>query len=255
MQKDDAFFQKSIINASRDCDRRNTPFFTQFLSEEEADSVSGLPFCPGVFAVLYGGERNGDAVRQMLGLFPSMYSDFEETELYAMFPIRAVTIKWRKEDKITHRDVLGSIMALGLERKTIGDIYVSEGNAVVYATETALMEITREINKIGKTGVRCTEGIFVDELKRDFDELSFSVASLRLDCIVPCIAKCSRTSGVEKYIRTQLVTVNSAVCTESSRLVNVGDRIAVRGYGKFLLYEDKGKGRKGNIHIVIRKYK
>ena len=76
----------------------------------------------------------------------------------------------------------------------------------------------------------------------------------RLDNIVRCVAGTSRTGAVEKYITPQLVTLNGTVCTDVSKQLSEGDVFSVRGKGKFVLQCIGETGRKGNIHITVKKY-
>ena len=84
--------------------------------------------------------------------------------------------------------------------------------------------------------------------------LSLSVASLRLDNIVKSAVGVSRTVAVEKYISPQFVQLNGTVCTNSAEQLSAGDIFSVRGKGKFSLHSIDGTGRKGNIHITVKKY-
>lgn len=80
------------------------------------------------------------------------------------------------------------------------------------------------------------------------------MASLRLDNIVRSVTGTSRTAAVEKYIMPQLVQLGGTVCTDVSKQLCEGDIFSVRGKGKFRLESVGGTGRKGNIHITVKKY-
>ena len=248
-----------IQSAARDCDEKSRPYFTRFLTEQEQAQLKALHFPVGITAVFFGGKGNTEPVRQCLGLIPSFYLDDDfGGELSAgaadMFPISAVTFTYRKCDTLTHRDILGSVMALGVERDTVGDIFVSDGKAAVYATEKIAELICSAISKIGRVGVKCSIGLDFELPRQQYEELRYSVASLRLDNIVKCVTNTGRTAAVDKYIRPQLVQVNSVICDNVSRILRQGDIISVRGKGKFILSEIGDIGRKGNIHISVKKY-
>ena len=166
-----------------------------------------------------------------------------------MFPIKAVTLVYRREDTITHRDVLGSLMALGIERDTVGDIFVAEGTAAVFVYEKIAPLISDSLTKIGRVGVT-TE----TDIKAGFTLRRGDHASLRLDNIVRSVTGTSRTAAVEKYIMPQLVQLDGTVCTDVSKQLCEGDIFSVRGKGKFRLESVGGTGRKGNIHITVKKY-
>lgn len=253
--------KKDLMNAARDCIGNSRPYFTRFLSESEFAQAQGISFPKDVTAVFCGGAENRDPLRCCLGLFPSFY--FENDDIYGydatvaeMFPIKAVTLVYRREDTITHRDVLGSLMALGIERDTVGDIFVAEGTAAVFVYEKIAPLISDSLTKIGRVGVTTETDIKAGFKlpERKYEELSLSVASLRLDNIVRSVTGTSRTAAVEKYIMPQLVQLGGTVCTDVSKQLCEGDIFSVRGKGKFRLESVGGTGRKGNIHITVKKY-
>ena len=254
-------FIKGVLNAARDCLDSSAPHFTRFLSESELALAKSVGMPKGVTAVFCGGAENRDPLRCCLGLFPSFYFDKQIDdasceEVACMFPIKAVTIAFRSGDVISHRDILGSIMALGLDRDTVGDIFIEDGKAAVFVYDKVASHIADSLTKIGNVGVKCKTdirpGFTLPE--RKFETLALSVASLRLDNIVKSAVGVSRTVAVEKYIAPQLVQLNGVVCTDCAAQLTTGDIFSVRGKGKFSLHSIDGTGRKGNIHITVKKY-
>lgn len=252
---------KDLMNAARDCISNSRPYFTRFLSESELALAQGISFPKDVTAVFCGGAENRDPLRCCLGLFPAFYFNGDDicgydTQVAEMFPIKAVTLYYRREDTITHRDVLGSLMALGIERDTVGDIFVTEGSAAVFVYEKIAPLISDNLTKIGRIGVKIETDIKAGFPlpERKYEELSLSVASLRLDNIVRSVTGTSRTAAVEKYIMPQFVQLNGTVCADVSKQLCEGDIFSVRGKGKFRLENIGGTGRKGNIHITVKKY-
>jgi RNA-binding protein YlmH len=115
---------KDLLNAARDCISNFRPYFSRFLSESELAQVQGIGFPKDITAVFCGGAENCEPLRCCLGLFPAFYFDTDkvcgyDAEVAEMFPIKAVTLTYRREDTITHRDVLGSLMALGIGNQKI----------------------------------------------------------------------------------------------------------------------------------------
>lgn len=253
---------KAILNAARDCLDRSGPYFTRFLSEAEQLQLKGIGMPKGITALFCGGAGNSKPLRCCLGLFPSYYFDdggksyTADESMAEMFPVKAVTFRFRREDTVTHRDVLGSLMALGIERDTVGDIFVTDGAAAVFVYEKVVPLIEENISKIGRIGVRIQTGIKADFAlqERKYEDLFLSVASLRLDNIVKCVSGTSRTGAVEKYILPQLVQLNGTVCTDVSKQLCEGDIFSIRGKGKFRIENIGETGRKGNLHVKVKKY-
>lgn len=253
-------FTKGVLNAARDCLDSSAPHFTRFLSESELALAKSVGMPKGVTAIFCGGAENRDPLRCCLGLFPSFYFDGQIDpaceEIAGMFPIKAVNIAFRGADVISHRDILGSVMALGLERDAVGDIFIDIGTAAVFVYDKVAPLIIDSLTKIGNVGVKCTAGIAPGFVlpERKYETLALSVASLRLDNIVRSAAGISRTVAVDKYIAPQLVQLNGTVCTDAAAQLATGDIFSVRGKGKFRLESIDGTGRKGNIHITVKKY-
>ncbi len=243
-----------INAAARDSENKSRPYFTRFLTEAEQMKISGIHFPDTLITLFFGGDGNEDAVRRCFGIIPSFYLETEE-EAKQMFPVTGITFTYRKCDVISHREVLGTLMGLGIERDTVGDIYITEGKAAVFVTEKPAELILNTVTKIGRVGVSCSEGIDFQLPRQQFEELSYSVASLRLDNIVKSVANCSRSAASDRYIRPQNVQVNGVTCDDLSKIIKTGDTVTVRGKGKFLLSEIGDKGRKGNTHIIVKKYK
>ena len=86
-----------------------------------------------------------------------------------------------------------------------------------------------------------------------FKEFSDTVASERLDCIVASLAGCSRKLAAE-LIEGKMVFVNS-VCTDKTvKTVKNGDKITIRGKGKFIIESLDGRTKKDRLIINAKKY-
>ena len=76
---------------------------------------------------------------------------------------------------------------------------------------------------------------------------------MRLDNIVSELAKTSRTKA-EEIIRAERVFLNYEVVDKDSKLVKIGDKLTIRGKGKFELKEQIGNTKKGRFILKIEKY-
>ena len=185
----------------------------------------------------------------MFGALPD-YMDFEETQ----FPLQGVTITYRKQDKLTHRDFLGSLMGLMIKREMIGDILVSDGKTVVFVHENVLPTVLGEVSKIGRVGVQVQKGARVEDLPQPtFKEMSSTVASMRFDCVLSFLLGQSR-ERCARTIRAGLAAVGGRITESISMEIHVGDIITVRGHGKFEITAQDSVTRKGRLTICARKY-
>ncbi len=227
------------------CQRANRPKFLGFLSDEQAVLTEGIIKKLNIRYLFFGGYEG--ASRVMLGCFP----DWDEE---CLFPITPITFLFRRQDSLTHRDVLGSLMALGLKRETIGDILIEEGRAVVFVAEENADFIIGQISKIGRVGVNSQKG-FNEPLPKtgSMEALSLTVASNRLDCIVSALVGVSRGKAVELIEQSQ-VTVNSVETEKTTLKIVDGDIISVRRRGKFKIESTGEKSRKDRIILRFKKY-
>ncbi len=227
------------------CERNNVPKFLGFLSEEECVLAERTLCNSKQKFKLFGGYET--AKRKILGFLPFWTDDMD-------FPITALLFSYRKEDVLRHRDFLGSLMALGLKRETIGDILIEEGKAVIFVLNDIADYIINEISKIGRTGVTVSKGYDGELPQSDtLTEFTVSVASERLDCVVSAIAGISRNAATEK-ITYGLVSVNSQITEKTTKSVVSGDVISVRGKGKFIIDSITDITKKNRIILRYKKY-
>lgn len=229
------------------CLIRQKPYFMPFMSErKQALLLSELKKAYFDNYLFFGGY--GDSERKMLGLF------FDEPN-ESSFPISAIEFSFRKCDKLTHRDFLGSLMSLGIERETVGDILVEDGRAVVFVKTELSDYVKSQISKVGRIGVKVADADLSKLPQgRGFEEKTYIVSSLRLDNIVAAVCKLSRE-------KTRTVIMSDSACVNFEETKNVSlnlkenDVFTIRGKGKFVLKSILGTTGKGRIRISVIHYK
>ena len=238
-------FKARIKDTADICLKTSKPKYLGFLSAAEAvlsgQTLKNLP-CRTVF---YGGYDSAERV--MLGCLP----DWMEED---SFPISALTFKYRKSDALSHRDFLGSLMALGIKRETVGDILTEQGRAVVFVTDEISEYIKSQVTKIGRTGVTVINGytkpLPIGDKLAEFTE---TAASDRIDCVISALCGFSRAKSLEA-LTAGLVSVNSVTVSKPEKSVEEGDIISVRGKGRFLIGSLENRTKKNRIIINYKKY-
>lgn len=189
-----------------------------------------------------------DAQRGMLCIHPQDLPPADDE-----YPFRCLTFTFRKEDSISHRDVLGSIMAQQVQRDTIGDILLSPGRVQCFAAPAAAA-VCMQLKKIGRVGVHVTDSLpFTDGYVQETRLLTGTVETPRLDAVLRTALNRGRGTCAE-LIRSGLVTLNYRQIQEISCIVRQGDVFSVRGFGKFRIHELSGPTKKGRLHISIEKF-
>ena len=227
---------------------RKAPHFIGFLDPAERmdveEYISGFD---GEY-IFYGGYD--EAERCMVGFFPD-YLDPDES----YFPIEAVTVSFDRRYELGHRDFLGSLMAQGITRASIGDILIEQGRAVIFVREELSDYFTDNIFKIGKVGVTLTKGISGElPAAHVFEDISTVVASARLDCLVAGLCGLSREKAAQA-VNSGYVQVDHRECDSVSRQIKNGSVISVRGRGKFIIDSLDTRTKKGRLVLKGRKYK
>lgn len=239
----DELFCSRIEDLTSLCYTRQKPVFSQFLSEaKQALAQKVLQSIYFDNYIFFGGSENCE--RKMLGVF---YNEPEQSA----FPISAIEFKYRVCDKLTHRDFLGTLMSLGIERDTVGDILVENGRTVAFVKSELKDYIESQIFKIGGAGVKIVPPNLANLPQgRGTEEMSLTVSSLRFDNIVAAVSGLSRDKTA-KLILSGETTLNFVVTQNVSCRVKDGDTFTIRGKGKFKLDKVLGETKKGRHKILV----
>ncbi len=236
---------RCILDIREMAERYNTPRFSGFLDETERAAVKANRLDFG--ALWYGGYEG--ASRNMIGFFP----DWAEPDL-AEFPISAVKFTNKSDRKLSHREYLGTIMSLGIDRRKIGDIAVSDDGACVFASSDIAGYIAA-IDKISRCGVKA-EIIPLSECEvaePEFELLDIVAASMRLDAVVAAVLKLSRKNAAD-LITSGRCFVNHFEILRTDYGLNEGDLLSLRGFGRVEIVGAEGETRSGRLHIKIKKF-
>ena len=243
---DEKIFLSQLDDAVYLCQKRQKPYFFPFMSERKQVLAKRYLDSIRFETCRFDGGYDGSE-RKMLALW---YYDEPER-----FPMSALEISFRKADRLTHRDFLGALMSLGLERETIGDILVEDGSCVVFVRSEIRDYIVSQIFKIGNVGVKIGD-LNGEQLPRgrDAEERDYTVSSLRLDAVVAAITGLSREK-TKSLILSGSVALEHVECKNVSQAVGEHDTVTVRGKGKFKINGVRGETKKHRIRISIIHYR
>ncbi|WP_284200267.1 YlmH/Sll1252 family protein [Alicyclobacillus sacchari] len=191
----------------------------------------------------FGGYTDAERARMLL-----MPDDWHpETSDYDITCLSITTL----EQPIRHRDVLGSVLGLGIQRKALGDISVfDQKQAYLFATSAMGSYLARELHRVGRSVV---EVALMDELPQllppAYEEQDIFVMSPRIDAIVAQACHLSRANAQEHVARGH-VSLNFAEAVARDE-VRAGDILSVRGFGRIRVVEAVGTSRSGRIRMRI----
>ncbi|MGN0402532.1 MAG: YlmH/Sll1252 family protein [Acetatifactor sp.] len=226
--------------------------FTGFLGLSEQDifwqEESGLRYAG---FTLYGGFESADRVMVRFG-------NVEELGYEVPFPIVCIHIApvlQKFADDLSHRDFLGALMNLGIERSTIGDIKVGEKQAYLFCQDSMAGYICENLSQVRHTHVRCSivERYEIPEEEKP-EPVTIQVQSLRADAVLAKVYQLSRERSLELF-RAGKVYVNGRLCENNSRILKPEDTVNARGFGKFVLSGGVRETRKGKLAVTASVYR
>ena len=204
-----------------------------------------------------------DAQRKQIFLLPEYISDsYEKNDLFDIISdeldssIVALKVSGSGFRDLNHRDYLGSILSLGIERDTVGDICILDSShAIVFCCSEVAELLLYELDSIGNDKVK-TEKIRVERnmaSTQRFQAFTDTVASERLDCVVAAIFNLSREKA-QNLIRAGLVEFNYECAQKIDIRVEAGDIISARGFGKYIIRDISQRTKKDRIRLFADKY-
>jgi len=221
---------------------------TDFLNPREQKMVESLNgYFPDITVQFYGGGNNSQRERLRAILLPEYFEythdDFEITVFEVSYPDKFVTL--------SHRNLLGAIMSLGMERSIIGDIV--NGEKTQFAVTAPFTELFKtELTRIKNAPLKLTEiphSEFTDANVKMRPTTILST-SYRLDTVVSLVIKEGRTKSKER-VEKEKVKVKHSIVDEPSFIIETGDIISVRGFGRFAVTEQIAQTKKGKYRLEV----
>lgn len=230
-------------------ERKNIPSATVFLSPRERQLAQAMLNAAGVRSgYLFDGGYEG-AERTVLLFLPGWAEEPAGDELVFL---RA---SFHGGEGLTHRDILGSLMGLGVERDRLGDILVSAHSADIVAAASLRDFFLREWGEAGRVRLTVTE-IGREDLEvpqAQVKTVRDTVSSLRLDAVTATAFSMSRGRAAE-LIAAGKVSLDHVPCLKGDKPVGEGAVITARGLGKARLAGVGGLSKKGRTGITMERY-
>ncbi len=245
---------------------QNVYYFTDFVSM--ADAMEACEVAPKNYVTVYGGAPDCERVMLRFG----NPEDFGYEEDFPITLLKITPAMAKYADDLTHRDFLGTLMGLGIERDVIGDIIVRNGNGVpkndgcdtqskkeslvayVFIAKRMTGYLMDNLKTVKHTTVCVSELTEIPgDVAPEFAIEELIVSSPRLDGVV---AKCYHLSRekAKQLFAGKMVFINGKEMSNPSIQPKEGDIISTRGHGKFIFDGIRRETKKGNMVITIRRY-
>lgn len=235
-----------------------------------ADSVDrGRPFVVGPFMSPFAAQIGQTIAAHMKTVTAKSFGGYHEAERVRIafarddydgpidFGVTLLSVTWDGRYRlIGHRDVLGSLMGLGIDRSILGDILMQGAGCQILVDSTMAEWVKDNFLKVAMVPVKVEE-IPMEDIqppKKTAKEVRATVASLRLDAVGAAGFGISR-SKMAQAVEDERTEVNWQPAKSPSQTVKVGDIISIRGRGRIEIKEETGTSRKGRTGLLIERYK
>ena len=243
-------FRARIEELARTAAERNCYIFTDFLNPAEQSFVLSAERYLPVPVTCSGGWARAERVMARFG--PA-----EEAEYEMPFPIallRISPLNARFSDTLSHRDFLGAVMNLGIDRRFTGDILTDGTEGWLFAAEHMAPFIAENLTRVRHTVVSVSRADALPKgLVSEPEQMILITPSLRLDAVIAKAYHLSRRE-TDGLLAAEKIFVNSRLQKKGTCILREGDLVSVRGHGRIRYLHESGNTRKGNLRITVERY-
>ncbi len=251
MTKEEQFLANKLLDMAERTYMSGRPEYSEFMNMNEQNIfLSTVNSLPPVNYTLVGGHIYAE---RKIAAFTS--KDFENISNPPICAVKCTPTNMKFADDLTHRDYLGALMNLGINRNTIGDFVFDNNSCYIICLNSISEYISSELLKVKHTIIR-TEIVPHEQISGisiELKETTGFISSNRLDSIVSLAFNLSRNASSE-YISQGKVFINSRLELSNSYQVKEKDLISVRGLGRFIFNNIVTTTKKNRLMVSISKY-
>jgi RNA-binding protein YlmH len=232
-------FIDQVLNWKDFVENKYAPKLTDYLDPREQQILKTIIGQQTINLGFFGGAPYTERKRALL--YPDYYQETEDDFHVSLFEVKYPS----KFIHLTHPQVLGSLMSIGLKRDKFGDILLADERIQFFCAEEISDYVKLEVQSIGKASVELIQQPLSETIlqKEQWIEMMITASSIRIDTIISSIYKISRQKS-QVLIHSGLVKVNWTVIESTSFECGEGDTISVRGFGRSKIFSFDGKSKK-----------
>lgn len=225
--------------------------YTRFLEPSAMGLLRMAAGRAGVEAALWGGYEGAE--RCVAAFHVAQVPEAGE------WPIVALRLQWNgKFANPGHRDLLGAVMGLGIEREMTGDIAMGEYRGAPCAYLFALPEvadyIAANLESAGRAALKvCVATEDLQLSPPEGESLRLTVQQQRLDAVLAAACRLSRGEA-QRLIAAGLVKLNHVPQLRPDARLSEGDLISARGHGRIRITAFQGESRRGRQVVQVFRY-
>ena len=183
------------------------------------------------------------------------YNDCDKVIIYTKEEPEIKLIEIISYDKLTHREVLGSLFGLNISSDMFGDIIIDNNHYYIMVVSSIYELIINELNMIGNHKIKLKE-VSLDIIKnyiKKYEEIELIVSSLRIDNVISNIIGTSREGIKRKFLADEII-LNYKVCHKLNYELKENDIFSIRRHGKYKYQGIIKETKKSNLLIKVLKY-
>lgn len=183
------------------------------------------------------------------------YKDSDKVIIYTKETPNIKLLEIISYDKLTHREILGSLFGLNIDSELFGDIIITNNHYYIMIMDSIYNLIIKEYNMVGNHHIKLKEVplSILNNYTREYQEIKFIVSSLRIDNVISRIIGTSRETIKKKFYDDEII-LNYEPCHKLDYNLNENDIFSIRKYGKYKFGGVIKNSKKGNYIIKCYKY-
>ncbi len=251
MNEDYELLKRRFSELCRKADDGGYFTFTDFLGlAEQSAFAEVMPKLGRAAYTLYGGADGAERVMIRFGNADEIGYDMP----FPISCIKAEPVSMKFADRLTHRDFLGALLNLGIERSVLGDIAVIGNVGYIFVKDDMADFVASSLSRVKRTDVRTS---IISELPEGelykTEEKRIQISSERLDAVIARVFGLSRDDA-QSLFKKRLVYTDGRLCESTSYTPKTGEKISVRGHGRFIYLGYDGVSRKGKLNAAVSIY-
>ncbi len=239
---------------------RGSVTYTAFLTPREQMLLSRELGYAGDALALEGGYAAAE--RRRMAFLPDYLACLSPDERGALLAeelaeaVVPISIQGSGYRELSHRDYLGAVLSLGVERDAVGDLVATDAHSAVLITDAVMAAFLCEsLTRVANDAVRVKRVTLPPDFDggRRFAPLTDTVASPRADAVVAALCNLSRECAQALFTEGR-VEVDYEPLARYDRELAAGATVSVRGYGKFIVRSVSEQTKKGRYRLVADRY-
>lgn len=183
------------------------------------------------------------------------YKDSDKLIIYTKASPEVKLLEILSYDKLTHREIMGSLYGLNINSEMFGDIIIWNDHYYIIVMSSIYDLVLKEYNKVGNHHIKIKEQPIeiLDNYIRTYQSVELIVSSLRIDQIISKIIGTSRENVKDKFKNNEVI-LNYEICHKLNYNIHKDDVFSIRKYGKYKYIDIIKQNKKGNYLIKLDKY-